>query len=236
VMGGKRIVVAIDGPAGSGKSSVSREAARRLGLRYIDSGAIYRAVTHFLLGRFGGLEKGKSYAGFLDGLEIAQRFDPDGSVHTSVNGVDVSRAIRDELIARNIGIVSDDPGIRNFVNDLLRSWSRREPLIMDGRDIGTVVFPDAAVKIFLDASAEVRSLRRAAEYREMGKTVDVNEIRNQIIRRDKEDTARPFGRLEKAEGSFYIDTSSMEKEEVIRRIIELIAEAGGPGIEGGRPE
>ena len=82
----------------------------------------------------------------------------------------------------------------------------------------------------------MRSLRRAAEYREMGKTVDVNEIRNQIIRRDQEDTARPFGRLQKAEGSFYMDTSSMEKEEVIERIIDLIAEADGPGMADSRPE
>ncbi len=235
-MGERRIVVAVDGPAGSGKSSVSREAARRLGMRYIDSGAIYRAVTHYLLGRLGSLEKGKSYSGFLDDLEIGQSFGPDGSVRTTVNGLDVSRAIRDETIARNIGIVSDDPGVRNYVNALLRSWSARESLIMDGRDIGTVVFPDAAVKIYLDASAEVRSLRRAAEYREMGKTVDVNEIRNQIIRRDQEDTSRPFGRLQKAEGSFYLDTSSMEKEEVIERIIALIAEADGPGMADSRPE
>lgn len=235
-MEGGRLVVAVDGPAGSGKSSVSREAALRLGMRYIDSGAIYRAITHYLLGRFGSLEKGKSYAEFLDGLKIDQRFEPDGSVRTSVNGLDVSRAIRDEAIARGIGAVSDDPGVRNFVNELLRSWSARESLIMDGRDIGTVVFPDATVKIYLDASVEVRSIRRVAEYREMGKTVDVNEIRNQIIRRDQEDTARPFGRLQKAEGSFYIDTSSMEKDEVIERMIGLIAKADGPRVRDGRPE
>lgn len=235
-MGERRIVVAVDGPAGSGKSSVSREVARRLGMRYIDSGAIYRAVTHYLLGRLGSLEKGGSYAGFLDGLRIGQSFDSDGSVRTTVNGVDVSRAIRDETITRNIGTVSDDPGVRNYVNNLLRSWSARESFIMDGRDIGTVVFPDAAVKIYLDASAEVRSLRRAAEYREMGKTVDVNDIRNQIIRRDQEDTSRPIGRLQKAEGSFYMDTSSMDKEEVIERIIALIAEADGPDMADSRPE
>ena len=157
-------------------------------------------------------------------------------MRTSVNGLDVSRAIRDEAIARGIGAVSDDPSVRNFVNELLRSWSARESLIMDGRDIGTVVFPDATVKIYLDASVEVRSIRRVAEYREMGKTVDVNEIRNQIIRRDQEDTARPFGRLQKAEGSFYIDTSSMEKDEVIERMIGLIAKADGPRVRDGRPE
>jgi len=221
MMGGKRIVIAVDGPAGSGKSSVSREAAKALGLRYIDSGAIYRAITWRLLEKYGTLDRSADYGGDLKELRIEQRFNPDGSTVTLVDGRDVSREIRSERIAASIGIVSDDPHIRGFVNGLLRSWSREESIIMDGRDIGSVVFPDADCKIYLDASVETRAIRRCGEYREMGKTVDVNEIKNQIMRRDAEDSSRPFGRLLKADEAVYIDTSHMTKDQVIQRIIRI---------------
>jgi cytidylate kinase len=220
-----KVIVAVDGPAGSGKSSVSREAARRLGIRYIDSGAIYRAVTWFLMEKFGPLERGRDYTGGMGGMEITQRFNEDGTCTTSVNGKDVSAKLRSETIARNIGIVSDDRRIRDFVNALLRSWALRQSIIMDGRDIGTVVFPDADLKIYLDASVEVRTARRAGEYAGMGKTVDVNEIKKQIIRRDEEDTSRPYGRLARAAGAVYLDTSSMDKEQVIKTLVELISGA-----------
>lgn len=216
------MIIAVDGPAGSGKSSVSREAARRLGIKYIDSGALYRTVTWFLLEKYGGLTRGKSYAEDCDGLSITQVFNPDGTLTTYANGADVSNKIRDEVIAKNIGIVSDDPLIREYVNALLRRWSMRDSIIMDGRDLGTVVFPDADVKIFLDASVEIRSLRRSLEYEEKGKTVDVNAIKKQIIRRDEEDMSRPFGRLVRADDAFYIDTSSMEMEDVVQSMVDIV--------------
>lgn len=149
-------------------------------------------------------------------------FNPDGTLTTYANGADVSNKIRDEVIAKNIGIVSDDPLIREYVNALLRRWSMRDSIIMDGRDIGTVVFPDADVKIFLDASVEIRSLRRSLEYEEKGKTVDVNAIKKQIIRRDEEDMSRPFGRLVRADDAFYIDTSSMEMEDVVQSMVDIV--------------
>lgn len=216
-------VVAVDGPAGSGKSSVSREVAVALGLKYIDSGAIYRAITWFLIRRHGAIEKGQDFSGDLDGLAVSQKFNEDGSCSTFVGGADVSADIRTETIAKNIGKVSDDPLVREFVNNLLRKWAQHGSIIMDGRDIGTVVFPDAELKVYLDASVDVRAERRYNEYLESGKNVDLNSIKNQIIQRDVEDTSRPFGALKTAEEAIVIDTSLMSKEDVIRALVDLIA-------------
>lgn len=219
----KRIIVAVDGPAGSGKSSVSREAAVALNLKYIDSGAIYRAITWFLIKQYGTVPEGKGFSGDCEGLRISQVFKKDGFCNTYVGDTDVSLEIRNETIAKNIGKVSDDPGIREYVNGLLRSWARDNSIIMDGRDIGTVVFPDADLKVYLDASVDVRAERRYKEYMESGKNVDLNSIKKQIIQRDIEDTSRPFGALKTAEDAVVIDTSLLSKEDVIRTLVDLIA-------------
>lgn len=223
----RHIVVAVDGPAGSGKSSVSREAAIRLGLSYVDSGALYRAVTLFFLERRGSIDGTSDFERDLPGINLEQEFLKDGSTLTRLNGVDVSMAIRDESIARNIGVVSDSVAVRNYVNSLLRSWGKDRSIIMDGRDIGTVVFPDADVKIYLDASVAVRAKRRMKEYGEMGKTLDENDIKNLIIQRDNQDTTRSFGRLVRATDAVYLDTSGMSKEEVIERMTEIIRAVPG---------
>jgi cytidylate kinase len=221
-MSGSRMVIAVDGPAGSGKSTVSKEVAKRLGIKYIDSGAIYRAITWYILDRYGMVERGKAYIDDIERIDIVQLFNTDGSTSTFVDDIDVSELIRDELIAQNIGIISDDPDIRDFVNSLLRQWGDRESVIMDGRDIGTVVYPRANIKIYLDASVDVRAKRRFLEYRGIGKTVDGEDIRKQIIQRDNEDMTRPFGRLLRADDAIYIDTSDMTKEGVIEKMIEAV--------------
>ncbi len=218
----KRIIVAVDGPAGSGKSSISKEAAEQLGLKYIDSGAVYRSITWYLMQKYNAKLAPKEYMDDLNGIEILQKFNPDGSCSTFINGRDISEDIRDIKISDNIGIVSDNIQIRNYVNSLLREWAVEDSIIMDGRDIGTVVFPNADIKIYLDASVDVRARRRALEYRGKGKDVDIKDIRKQIALRDKQDTSRPFGRLVKAPDSVYIDTSEMTKSEVIKRVIALI--------------
>ena len=152
-----KIVVAVDGPAGSGKSSVSKIVAQRAGLKYIDSGALYRSITWYMLEKFKSLENVDFGAIASREMKIEQSFGSDGRSFTSVNGVDVSLLIRDEQIAANIGKISDNRGVREFVNSLLRSWAQTDPIIMDGRDIGTVVFPDAELKIYCDASVGVRA-------------------------------------------------------------------------------
>jgi CMP/dCMP kinase len=216
----KHIVVAVDGPAGSGKSSISKRVAADLGLTYIDSGAIYRSITWFVLRRDGAVTTAFAFGG--DRPDIAQEFLPDGSSRTSVNGTDVSTLIRDEEIARNIGVISDNIDVRNFVNGLLRSWTSTKSIIMDGRDIGTVVFPAADLKIYLDASVDVRAGRRINEYRELGKKVDENSIKKQIILRDEQDKKRPFGALRQADDAVYIDTSNMSMAQVIDSVKELV--------------
>ena len=220
----KRIIIAVDGPAGSGKSSVSKGVAKRAALKYIDSGAIYRTITYFLLKKFNRIDKGVCYISDIKNISITQTFNSDGASSTFLNGGDVSDEIRDELISKNIGIVSDDPEIRDYVNILLREWAKKDSIIMDGRDIGTVVFPQADLKIYLDASVDIRSGRRVLEYQDNGKIVDENDIKKQIGKRDVEDKERPFGCLKMADDAIYIDTTKMTKNEVIEKIYKLFLE------------
>lgn len=221
----RRMVIAVDGPAGSGKSTVCREAALELGIKYIDSGAVYRALTWYLLKVCPDMAACGEFAEKIKDLIITQRFTPDGGSRTFVNGEDVSEEIRTERITGSIGVVSDDTGVRNFVNTLLREWSREESVIMDGRDIGSVVFPDADLKVYLDASVDERARRRISEYEEKGKTVDGNAIRNQIIRRDREDESRPFGRLVKNPDALYLDTSAMARKQVVDWLVNAVLKA-----------
>lgn len=218
----KNIIVAVDGPAGSGKSSVSKEVAKRCNLQYIDSGALYRSITWIVLQDQGKVEQGMDFVEILSSKIIKQEFFKTGECKTWVNEKDVSALIRDEEITKNIGIISDDTAVRSYVNELLRTWAGSNSVIMDGRDIGSVVFPHAQVKIFIDASVEVRARRRIKEYHEMGKKVDENAIQNQIIQRDKEDFSRPVGTLVQVEDAHYLDTSQMSKDEVINKIETII--------------
>ncbi len=216
------IIVAVDGPAGSGKSSVSRIAALKTGMKYIDSGAIYRSVTWYLLDRDGKVDQNIDYTGIVRKLNYRQIFNADGSTSSFVNGKDVSELIRDEKIVKNIGIVSDNVNIRSGITEMLRDWGKADSILMDGRDIGTVVFPQADLKIYLDASVEERAHRRYKEYLEKGKNVDLNDIKNQIILRDNQDMSRAVGALKKADDAVVIDTSPMTREQVIEKFISLI--------------
>lgn len=218
----RRITVAVDGPAGSGKSSVCRKAAIDLGLQYIDSGAIYRAITWFFMKNYPDFKELAEPVEKLSDVKIIQEFGPDGNARTYVNGEDVSLLIREESVARNISSFSDNKKIREFVNSLLRKWAGAKSIIMDGRDIGTVVFPDADIKIYLDASVDVRTARRVKEYSDLGKNVDENSIRNQIIQRDYNDKNREFAPLKIADDALYIDTSDMAFNEVVEKLKGLI--------------
>ncbi len=219
----KKIKVAVDGPAGSGKSSVSREVAKQLKLKYIDSGAVYRTITWYLSRKYNSDLKSREFVNDLSVITIKQTFNVDGFCSSFINERDISLEIRDPSIALNIGIISDNIGIRNYVNKLLREWARENSVIMDGRDIGTVVFPDADIKIYLDASVDIRAQRRAEEYKETGKNVDIKDIKKQIAIRDKQDVSRPFGRLIRSDDAIYIDTTKMTKDEVIQKTISLIS-------------
>ena len=222
-MGNKdRYVVAVDGPAGSGKSSVCRRVALEIGVKYIDSGAIYRAITWYFIDKYGDDLPAIDTIDQLNNLKIEQVFEKSGDVKTLLNDKDISKAIREEKVAEKISLFSDNREIRDYVTSLLRKWSCENSIIMDGRDIGTVVFPNADLKVYLDASVDVRTKRRAKEYAELGKNVDENLIRNQIIKRDFKDENREFEPLKKGIDSVYLDTSNMSFNDVIVKIIELI--------------
>ncbi|HEY1405780.1 MAG TPA: (d)CMP kinase [Spirochaetota bacterium] len=224
----RRLIIAVDGPAGSGKSSVSKEVAIRSGIKYVDSGALYRSITLYMLEKFGELDSPHDYGAIAaQEMTITQEFHADGSSCTFVNGRDVSLLIRDERITKNIGKISDNRSARDFVTSLLRSWATEESIIMDGRDIGTVVFPDADLKIYCDASVDVRAERRKQEYAERGKNVDVNEIKHQIMLRDDQDRGRAFGALKIADSAIILDTSNMTKAQVIDTFLDLIRQQKG---------
>lgn len=218
----RKIIVAVDGPAGSGKSSVCRKAALEMGVKYIDSGAIYRAITWYFMDKYGEKLSVNNPVNELSGVNIEQTFESDGNVRTLLNGKDISVAIRDEKVAEKISVFSNNKEIRDYVSSLLRKWAGESSIIMDGRDIGTVVFPDADLKVYLDASVDVRTERRVKEYTDLGKNVDENSIRNQIIQRDFKDESREFGPLKKAEDSVYLDTSNMTFSDVIEKLKDLI--------------
>ncbi|MGQ9843777.1 MAG: (d)CMP kinase [Spirochaetota bacterium] len=218
----KNIVVAVDGPAGSGKSSVSKEVAKRSGLQYIDSGALYRAITLYVLEHCGEHFTQDEVCRLLDDIRLKQVFNENGSCTTYSNGVDVSEKIRNETVAMHIGKISDIVAVREYINALMRDWAKHHAIIVDGRDIGTVVFPDADIKIYLDATVDERALRRAKEYAQEGKNIDVNELKVHIACRDQQDMNRTYGALKKANDAVYIDTSSMTQQEVIDTIYSLI--------------
>lgn len=218
----RKIIVAVDGPAGSGKSSVCRKAALEIGVKYIDSGAIYRAITWFFMNKYGDNLSVDNPVDELSGVNIEQIFESDGTVRTILDGRDISMAIREEKVAEKISVFSNDKDVRDYVSSLLRKWAGENSIIMDGRDIGTVVFPDADLKVYLDASVDVRTERRVKEYADLGKNVDENSIRNQIIQRDFKDENREFGPLKKADGSVYLDTSHMTFNDVIEKLKDLI--------------
>ena len=222
-----RIKIAVDGPAGSGKSSVCRQVALQTGIKYIDSGAIYRAITWYFLDKYGKNLSVKDPVNELACVCIEQIFESSGKVKTILNNKDISQAIRDEGVAEKISIFSDNQRIRDYVNTLLRKWAGENSIIMDGRDIGTVVFPDADLKIYLDASVEVRTSRRVKEYSDLGKNVDENSIRNQIIQRDFKDENREFGPLKKASDAVYLDTSDMNFNDVVEKLKDSIKSVSG---------
>lgn len=218
-----KITVAVDGPAGTGKSTVCRKVASDTGLNYIDSGAIYRGITWFFLEKWGGdINNSHDYGKYLDDIIIEQNYSPANGNVTIVNSKDVSLLIREERITDKIGFFSDKIEIRNFVNSLLRKWSLESSIIMDGRDIGSVVFPHADIKIYLDAAVEIRTERRVKEYLQMGKNVDEIIIKNQIIQRDYNDMNREFGSLKRCDDALYVDTSHMPFNDVVFKIESII--------------
>lgn len=214
------INIAIDGPAGAGKSSVSKAVANRLGFLYIDTGALYRAVGYyFKVNDF--LPTAENINFKLSGLKVELKHI-DGIQYVLLNGENISNFIRTPEISSYASKISAIKEVRAFLLNTQREIAKKNDCIMDGRDIGTVVLPDANLKIFLTASAEIRAERRVLQLKENGVISDYNKILYEIIERDKRDMSRSEAPLKQADDAVLLDTSKMNENEVIEKIIDLI--------------
>ena len=219
----KKLIVAIDGPAGSGKSTSAKLVAQQLGYLYVDSGAMYRAVT-FLAIRKNVLNNNVEIIKLAEETEIDLKF-ADGKTYVFTNGENITDYIRSAAVNENVSIVSKIYGVRKPLVEKQKAMSNINcGIVMEGRDISTVVFPNADVKIFLTDSIEKRAERRVKEYNEKGIDVDVNEIKQNISQRDKLDTTRELSPLLKAKDAIEIDTSKVTIEEQVEKILKIVKE------------
>ncbi|MBQ7623913.1 MAG: (d)CMP kinase [Clostridia bacterium] len=217
----KKYSVAIDGPSGAGKSTIAKSAAKELGIVYVDTGAIYRSVGLYVLKQGVDPKDKNTVIALLPDVKPEIKYE-DGAQHIYLNGEDVSGLIRTETISKYASDVSAIPEVRAFLLALQRNTAKKTSVIMDGRDIGTVVLPDADVKIFLTASPEKRAERRYKELLDRGEKADFNEVLAAIKERDKNDSTRAAAPLKQAEDAILVDSSDFNKEETIARVLEII--------------
>jgi cytidylate kinase len=208
-------IIAIDGPAASGKSSVSKRLARRLGFSYVNSGSMYRAVTWELLRQGVDPTNANSVKTSLDSMELGCGFTPEGESFIRINAQVPDAELKESVVNNNVSTVSAIPAVRHLIVERLRALVNERDVVMEGRDIGSAVFPDAPHKFYLDASPEIRRLRRAAE----GQT-------DSIDLRDKQDSSRTEAPLQVAKGACVVDTSHLTLDDVVEKIAQLLAAAG----------
>lgn len=216
------MIVAIDGPAGAGKSTIARSVARRHGMQLVDTGAMYRTVAYQAARRGVDLEEPEAVAEVARSLDFEFRF-VEGDNVTFCNGEAIDEEIRTGEVSRNASIISAYRKVREVLIDLQREVGRERPSVLEGRDIGTVVFPDADVKVFLTATAEERARRRVEQMKDKGREADYDEVLSEIKKRDRRDTERDISPLEKADDAVEIDTDDMSVNEVVQEVEELIS-------------
>src|SRR5580704_2248959 len=217
----RKLTIAIDGPSGAGKSSLGKALARALGYQYVDSGAVYRAVGSLAVDRGFSLDDSDAIAALAAQSDIRLEGDPD-DLRVLVNGSDVTARIRQPDASRASSIVATIPAVRDAVVGKLREMSQAGGVVMDGRDIGTKVFPRAEVKVFLEASTEVRALRRWQEERLRGRDVNVEQTRAEIEERDRRDRERSATPLVKADDAVLLDTTDQSLDQVVHRVLEIV--------------
>ena len=216
----QRLTIAIDGPAGAGKSTTARKVAEHLGYVYIDTGAMYRAVTLAALQRDTTFED-VALGELAESLDIRLEPTTDGQ-RVLVNGEDVTRAIREAAVTSNVSQVSVFPRVRRALVQRQRMLGLHGGVVMDGRDIGSVVFPSAEIKVFLVADVDERVRRRVIDADQRGEHLDVETVRRHIIERDKLDSEREVSPLIKPEGAVEIDTTHCTIDDQVQRILELV--------------
>ena len=220
----KTYSIAIDGPAGAGKSTIAKRLAAELGYMYVDTGAIYRTVAYFFDLWGVGPKDIDGISRYIDELTVGIEYDENGLQHMIMNGMDVTDDIRTQDISQKASLISAHAIVREMLLDMQRDLAKRHNVIMDGRDIGTVVLPKANVKIFLTASAEVRAQRRTDELKAKGEKADYARILKEIQQRDYQDTHREVAPLKLARDSIKVDTSDLDIDGVIAELKRIIGE------------
>ena len=215
--------IAIDGPGGAGKSTVAKAVAKELGIVYVDTGALYRTVGYFVKERGVDPKDASAVEGILSDAEIKVRYE-DGVQRVYLNGVDLGDGIRTPEMSLYASAVSAIPAVRAFLFETQKEIARENSVIMDGRDIGTVILPDAEVKIFLTASAEARARRRYRELTEKGQEVRYEDVLREMELRDENDRSRDVAPAIPAEDALHFDNSEMTVEEGVDAVIRIVAE------------
>ena len=219
----KHYSVAIDGPAGAGKSTIAKALAKELGYHYVDTGAIYRTVAYFL-DLLGIAPKDvDGVTRYIDELNIEIEYDETGKQHMLMNGMDVTDDIRTQDISQKASLVSAHAIVRDMLLDMQRDLAKKHNVIMDGRDIGTVVLPKATVKIFLTATPEIRARRRYDELVAKGTETTYEKVLAEVKQRDHQDTTRPIAPLKQAKDAYLVDSTDLDIEGVLSAIKDIIA-------------
>ena len=216
-------VVAIDGPAAAGKSTAAKRAAARLHFAFLDTGAMYRAATWWCLHSGVNLDDEDAVARTVEAIPLRMEETPSG-MRVVVDGRDITREIRTPEITRVIYKVDKNPRVRKHLVTLQRAFAQKQPTVAEGRDMGTVVFPKARCKIFLDATLEERTRRRAQQLREQGIAVDLDQLRREIEERDEHTRTRATAPLRPADDAVLLDTTNLTLDEVVDRIVALARE------------
>ena len=216
--------VAIDGPSGAGKSTLARRVAANLKFVYVDTGAIYRSIGWYALKMGVSLEDAGVITELLPTLTVEIQYGEDGLQHMLVNGQDVTEEIRLPEVSAAASKVAAVPAVREFLLGMQRNLAKEHNVVMDGRDIGTVVLPDASCKIFLTASAEVRAERRCRELEERGTPQEYDSVLEDMKRRDEQDRTREIAPLKQAEDAILLDTSALDFESSFEALLQIIKE------------